>query len=49
MGIIGKVIVTHRGQDTYELALLPKAKELIKSGWNPRNLGDCFIAKQDAS
>lgn len=47
-GAIGKVIVTRHGKDTYEMALLPRAKELLKSGWEPSNLGDCFIARQDA-
>lgn len=48
-GIFGKVIITHHGRDTYQLALLPQAKELIKAGWRPGNLGDCFVVKQNAS
>lgn len=48
-GIFGKVIITHRGKDTYQLVLLPRAKELIRAGWRPGNLGDCFIDKQNAS
>lgn len=48
-GVLGKVIITHHGRDTYQIVLLPRAKDLIKAGWRPGNLGDCFLVKQNAS